>query len=248
MRLALISDIHEDYLNLKKAVAAIQKAGYDQLICLGDISGFSVPYYNFEESRDAHACLSLLREKSAIILPGNHDFHAMRRIPRESAVFDFPSDWYDLSYEQRARLANNEIWLHEENDLLPGYTEEDMEYLKTLPEYFILKAEGHAILLSHYVFPNLSGYKKGFYSMAFEFTSHFAFMEKQQCDVSIFGHTHGRGLSAISSRRFREYRFRNLRLRKFPLAIGIPPVTNNHKSNGFCIFDTVKLQVQAKRF
>jgi len=229
-------------------MAAIQRSGYDRLICLGDISGFSFPYYNFEESRDAHGCLSLLREKSAIILPGNHDFHAMKRIPRESAVFAFPSDWYDLSYEQRAGLANNEIWLHEENDLRPGYTEEDIEYLQSLPEYQVLETTGLNVLLSHYLYPNLSGVQKGFYTMAFELAAHFDFMQKHSCDLSISGHTHVRGFGLVSRKRFREYSYRKVRLRKFPLVLGIPPVTDNHKSSGFCIFDIDKLQVQAIRF
>lgn len=140
MRLAIISDIHEDILSLKKIISKIEKSGYDQLICLGDISGFSVTFYKYRKTRNAHECLSLLREKNSIIIPGNHDFHAGQMIPKNSAVFDFPGNWYDLDYQQRSELGKNEIWLHEEDDLNPLYTTEDIEFLRSLPEYYILNS------------------------------------------------------------------------------------------------------------
>ena len=149
MRLAIISDIHEDILSLKKIISRIEKSGYDQLICLGDISGFSIPYYKYRKTRNAHECLSLLREKNCLIIPGNHDFHAARIIPRNSSVFDFPENWFDLDTRQQSVLAGDEIWLHEEGDLKPHYTPEDLEYLRSLPEYDVLKKNGMNILFSH---------------------------------------------------------------------------------------------------
>ena len=61
-------------------------------------------------------------------------------IPKNSAVFDFPDNWYDLDYQQRSELGKNEIWLHEEDDLNPLYTIEDIEFLRSLPEYYILNS------------------------------------------------------------------------------------------------------------
>ena len=104
------------------------------------ITGFSVPFYKYRKTRNAHECLSLLREKNSIIIPGNHDFHAGQMIPKNSAVFDFPDNWYDLDYQQRSELGKNEIWLHEEDDLNPLYTIEDIEFLRSLPEYYILNS------------------------------------------------------------------------------------------------------------
>ena len=81
MRLAIISDIHEDIDSLRKILKKAEKKGYDQLVCLGDITGYSLPYYKYDNSRNASACLSLLREKCEIVIAGNHDLHAAGRSP-----------------------------------------------------------------------------------------------------------------------------------------------------------------------
>jgi len=60
VRLAILSDIHEDYENLLNIVEKAEARGFDKLICLGDISGFSLPYYKYGKSRNASACLALL--------------------------------------------------------------------------------------------------------------------------------------------------------------------------------------------
>ncbi len=247
MRLAIISDIHEDILSLKKILSKAEKKGYDKLICLGDISGFSVPYYKYNKTRNAHACLSLIREKADIIIPGNHDLHAGGIIPDFSSVFDFPSDWYELDYRKKSEMANNTIWLHEENDLNPLYTPEDIEFLRSLPEYRVLETSTINIMFSHYIYPNLSGCKKGFYSREEDFKQHFTFMKENECSVSFTGHTHTRGMYSVSPRHFRHYRYKSVKIEDFPLCIGIHPVTSHQKRSGFCIFDTESLIVAAKR-
>ena len=159
MRLAIITDIHEDVISLKEALRRIDRMRCDEIVCLGDISGYSVPYYNYLNSRNAHECLSLIRSYCKITILGNHDIHAAKIIPGHCDFFDFSDDWYQLSYQQRHQLANNSIWLHEENDLDPLYTNEDIAYLKTLPEYAVSDIGGTNVLFTHYVFPNISGMK-----------------------------------------------------------------------------------------
>lgn len=245
MRIAIISDIHEDIENLRKIIGRIEKSGYDQMVCLGDISGFSHPYYKYHKTRNAHECLSLLREKCDIIVPGNHDFHAARRIPEHSAVFDFPSDWYEMDHRERVRLANGEIWLHETDDLDPLYRAGDLEFLRSLPEYHILNTPGGNILFSHYAYPNLSGLKQGFYIQEKEFRSHFDFMEQKGCNTGFTGHAHVRGFYVVTPGHFRHYRYRRYQLDTFPVCIGVHPVTSHKKRSGFCIFDTDSFQLQA---
>jgi len=247
LRLAIISDIHEDIFSLKKILRKIEKSGYDELICLGDISGFSVPFYKYRKTRNAHECLSLLREKNSIIIPGNHDFHAAQMIPNNSAVFDFPGNWYDLDILQQSELAKDEIWLHEENDLNPLYTTEDIEFLRSLTEYYVLKNTGLNILFSHYTYPNLSGFKKAFYFHEAEFKPHFQFMENHDCSISFTGHTHIKGLYTVSQGRFIHYRYKTIRLKRFPICIGIPPVTKQNNRSGFCKFDTERFMLQVIR-
>ena len=219
MRLAIISDIHEDLNRLKKILKRIERKGYDKLICLGDISGFSPSYYRYPKTRNASACLELIRKSCEIIIPGNHDLHAAGKIPHRPA---------DAGYE---------YWLHEE-DLDPGYSEEEIVFLGSLPKYSVLPASDYKILLSHYIEPNLSGYIKGFYRSGKEFGAHFQLMQDLNCKIGFTGHTHARGFHLINPHQFKLFGFRRLHLEDFPVVIGIPPVTRNNMHSGFCIFDT----------
>jgi predicted phosphodiesterase len=248
MRIAIISDIHEDIESLRRVLRQIEKLGADRLVCLGDISGFSVPFYHYHADRNAHACLSLLREKHAIIVPGNHDYHAARMVPQHAPAFDFPANWYEMEYSERKTMANNEIWLHEENDLDPLYTSEDIRYLRTLPGYHVMNDAGkRGILFSHFVWPNMAGFVKSFYTEAKEFEPHFEFMAEQGCSISFTGHAHVRGWNMAIPRYFRYYRYGRRRLSAFPVCVGIPPVTRHKNRSGFCIFDAERSLLRVVR-
>lgn len=248
MRIAIISDIHEDIESLRRVIRQIEKTGYDRLVCLGDISGFSVPYYNYHAARNAHACLSLLREMNTVIVPGNHDYHAARRLPQHSPAFDFPSDWYELEYNHRKALSNNTVWMHEENDLDPLYTNGDLEYLQSLPEYHVMDDAGEqGILFSHYAVPNMAGFAKGFYTGAKEFETHFAFMASLGCAISFTGHAHVSGYFITFPGSYRLYRYGRRRLNDFPVCVGIPPVTRSKNRSGFCIFDAAGPRLRVVR-
>ncbi|MBN2347787.1 MAG: metallophosphoesterase [Bacteroidales bacterium] len=244
MKLALIADIHEDSISLKEALRRIEKHSVDEIICLGDISGFSVPYYNYYKTRNARECLSLVKSNCHIAVLGNHDIHAATIIPENCSFFNFPEDWYRLDYSQRVTLANNTIWLHEENDLNPLYNNDDLDYLRSLPEYFVYKTQDLNVLLTHYVYPNISGLKKEFYTYRDEFRQHFKFMESLDCAISFTGHSHINGFSAASEARFRRHRFKEYKIKSTPVSIGIPSITSHEKQNGFCIFDTNVLTIQ----
>ncbi len=246
MRLAIISDIHEDYPSLQKILKKLERLGYDKLVCLGDISGFSRRHYRYLKSRDASSSLRLLREKCSIILAGNHDLHVSRRLPVHSTIFDFPSDWYELALDKKSILAKDEIWLHEE-DLDPHYPPDDLDFLATLPEFVILEEGGIRILLTHYAHPNLSGFRKNFYSWEGDFQSHFRFMEFQKCRLSFIGHAHPRGYYVVTPDRFRHYSYRKIPLPQHPAIVGVPPVTRHRWRSGFCIFDTAAGTIQAAR-
>lgn len=228
MRLAFISDIHEDLKHLKKILKRIDRKGYDKLICLGDISGFSPAYYNYPKTRNAPACLDLIRESCDIIIPGNHDLHAAGLIPT------LPPD------------ARYEYWPHEE-DLDPGYSEEELAFLASLPKYLVLPTPDYNILLSHYLEPNLSGLTKGFYTSGKDFGAHFQLMQKLNCKIGFTGHVHASGFHLTRPDRFKLYGFRRLRLKDFPVVIGNPPVTRNNMRSGFCIFDTDSFLLQVTK-
>ena len=247
MRLAIITDIHEDILSLREALSKIERLKCDDIICLGDISGFSLPYYSYYQSRNAHECLNLIRNNCKYIILGNHDIHAAQIIPEHCSFFDYPKDWYELNYHQRHELGNHILWLHEENDLNPLYKKKDIEFLKTLPEYIVYETPEIKLLFTHYVYPNISGLKKEFYTYGDEYIQHFKFMKSLDCDISFTGHSHMKGVFIVSNNIYKEYKYKKLILKNKPVCVGIPPVTRSNKKNGFCIFDTTNLTLQAIR-
>jgi len=237
VRLAFISDIHEDHESLRRILRKADKRGYDQLICLGDISGFTRSHYRYGKKRDAAASLELIRQKCHVIIPGNHDMHAVRRIPLHSDIFSFPENWYDLDPRRQSELSADMLWLHED-ELENNYGKDDLEFLNTLAEFAILETPEFNIMLSHYAFPNLSGFKKGFYSWGREFRAHFDFMHAHKCSLSFTGHAHPRGFYVAWPNRFKQYTHRGKKISEFPALVGIPPVTRHKHRRGFCIFDT----------
>jgi predicted phosphodiesterase len=237
VRLAFISDIHEDYDSLRRILRKAEKRGYDQLICLGDISGFSLPHYRYGKKRNAAASLGLIRQKCDWIIPGNHDMHVARRIPQHSDVFAFPENWHDLSTQKQAELSAESLWLHND-ELETNYSADDLDFLKTLPEFAILETPEFNVMLSHYAFPNLSGFKKGFYSWEREFSAHFEWMQKHNCQLGFTGHAHPQGFYVVRKDRFKQYGYRGIKISRFPAMVGVPPVTRHKHRRGFCIFDT----------
>ena len=229
MRLAILSDIHEDYVNLLEIVRSAEARGFDKLICLGDISGYSLPYYDYGKSRNATACLELLREKCDIIIAGNHDLYAAGIDPE---LPDIIKDQDSLPHEL---------------DMDPGYGKDDISFLAALPFYDILNTPAGNILFSHYAYPNLSGYVKGFYNGEKEFQEHFAFMQEHECDLCFTGHAHTAGFYRVHPKGFILPRYRSVKITSFPTLIGIPPATRNGHRSSFCIFDTISLRLQVLR-
>lgn len=244
MRLAIISDIHEDHVRLKRIISRIEKKGCDKMICLGDISGFSLPHYKYGKTRNAKACLDLIREKCQIIIPGNHDLHAAGKIPVLSEIFAFPGNWYEMDMEARRALAGDELWLHAD-DLDYGYGPDDLEFFRELPEYEVLQTPEINVFISHYASPNLSGFRKKFYTMEREFSTHFHEMTRHDCLLSFIGHAHPRGFFEVTERRFKHFGYRKYLLKKFPAIIGIPPASRHKGRSGFLIFDSQKSFVKA---
>lgn len=247
MKIAIISDIHEDILSLKAALKNIEKHRVDQIVCLGDISGYSVPYYDHLDTRDAHECLKLVRSNCSHVILGNHDMHAARIIPGSSSIFDYPENWHQLDYQVKKKMAMDKIWLHEENDIDPLYSGEDLEYLRSLPEYVVMSTTMGNILFSHYVYPNLSGAGKSFFTYADEFKKHFEFIQEKNCKVSFFGHTHIIGLLKVMPKSIKNLGFRKAASLSANNAISVPSIALNGKRNGFCIFDVKEEKVQSFR-
>jgi Icc-related predicted phosphoesterase len=107
MKLAFISDIHEDIVSLRLAISMLEKYKPDKLICLGDICGFNPLYYKYFDQRNAHECLRIIKQNCDVILPGNHDYYASKSLPGISPKFEFPANWYVLVFAKHRQIISH---------------------------------------------------------------------------------------------------------------------------------------------
>jgi len=247
MRYALISDIHEDIVHLKLALRKIEKQKCDAIICLGDVSGFSVPHYHYYDTRNASECLRIVRDNCAIIIAGNHDLHAARKVPRINPDYPYPDNWYRMDYHQRLAASREKVWLFDNDELNPLYTHDDVVFLKTLPEYHVLKTPYGNIMLSHYAYPNLTGSMRGFYSSPDEFEAHRSYMAQANCILGFTGHRHYEGLYVATISGILQKRHNRRYAPESMDCIMVPPITHSQIGNGFCIYDIEQKSVITHR-
>ena len=238
MKIAFISDIHEDLPSLSEALLLIQRLGCEQVVCLGDVCGFSVPHYTYLNERNASACVHLVQHHCQHAVVGNHDLFALRKTPSYSPLFKYPDNWYQRSFEERKQLSQDKLWLYEDNELSALLANNAYVYLDQLPELITLPVSPeHKLLLSHYVAPDLTGSMTGFCSNAYEFSSHLQLMKEQHCTLSVSGHTHKPGLTVLKKQQLLSIPF----LQAIPLSdiawVGIPPVSRSKTTNGFAVLD-----------
>jgi predicted phosphodiesterase len=72
MRIAVLSDIHANYHALEAVLAAVDAERVDEVWCLGDTVGYG-PRPN--------RCCTIVRERTAVCLAGNHDLAVTGEIP-----------------------------------------------------------------------------------------------------------------------------------------------------------------------
>ncbi len=245
MKLGFLSDIHEDVISLKKAVSILEKAGCNELICLGDITGFSIDSHEYFESRNANECISIIRSNCSIVIPGNHDLYSVKRIPQFTRGFYYPNNWYKLSYDEREKEANQQIWLYERYDLSPLLSRKNKIYLESLEEFQIAEFDGIQMLFSHYAFPDLSGSTTEFITNQNQLKKHFNFQEIHQCSLSFSGHRHPEGCIIASHNSVIKNGFEKIKINNNEaLWIDGPAVCQSKKQNGVMIFDTKYMEIQ----
>ncbi|MFP4664538.1 MAG: metallophosphoesterase family protein [Bacteroidales bacterium] len=247
MKLAFISDIHEDVVSLSIAMNKIHNLGVDKIICLGDIAGYNFKYYDYHHTRNASECLAILRKYCDIIVPGNHDYHAIKKIPEMSPGFNFPADWYELDYFRKKRIGGRRLWDYDDADLHPKLRTEDVDFLSGLKQYEILEAENYNLLLSHYLFPNLSGMLVDFFRFPGDFNEHFRFMSDNNCLASVTGHEHIPGLSYVSKDKASIKRMGKKQICSAPFILMAPSVANGRNKSGFMILDTITNKAMSYR-
>ena len=244
MRIALISDIHEDIISLKRALKIIERERCDEIICLGDILGYPYMRGIYEQSRNSAECINIIRQNCSTVLLGNHDLFHLKKIPLFFKGFEFPSSWHDLSEEEHTSLSKNRIWNYSD-DLPCTLSEGDREYLLSLQEYSAIEIYNQKILLSHSMFPNFTAYVCVSRHDTTRLREHFSYMHECGIEMSLCGHMHmeglgiayehGRSLLSKLFPGFVYYSYGERKIRKQMCCITIPAIADNGQENGLAI-------------
>jgi predicted phosphodiesterase len=235
MKIAIITDIHENFVNLEKAFKAIAYQGCDAVVCLGDVMGFSPAFYSHHP--DANACLDMLREKADIVIAGNHDLFTEARLPWYHAKKSIPRNWYQLSIAERMRLSENKIWLYLD-EVVPELSAQNHTFLQGLNEWEVLEYNGNQYLFTHFFHPDMSGIGRWFPFHNLEIQDHFRFMKEQGCRCSFVGHSHPKGLVAVNRWFWEDPTEKKLRIKKYHKAFICPAIAGERYPGSFTIFDT----------
>lgn len=235
MRIAIVTDIHEDFQMLEKAFGKLHSLGYDLLVCLGDITGFAPPYY--DHPPDANACIDFLRQNAHFSLAGNHDLFSVQRLPSYHLEKKIPHNWYELSLAEQASLTGDKVWLYEV-EVVPQLSPENRHYLETLPESKVLDTGRKKILFSHFTQPDLSGISRWFPFHTGELRQHQRLMKELDCQVAFAGHCHPQGISLAGKFSWVETGFSPARINHSPKIVFCPAIVNGRNPSGFVLFDT----------
>jgi predicted phosphodiesterase len=157
MKVAVISDIHGNLHALEAVFADISRYTVDEIWCLGDIVGYGA----FPSE-----CVELVRERCSVVLSGNHDLAACKRI-----LID------EFNFEARQAIE----WTAER------LTHEETSYLKELEPLREVTIGGLSLVLAHgsplepiweYVLS------------PFELERVFYFLEEKGLKLCLLGHSH----------------------------------------------------------
>jgi len=238
MRIGIISDIHEDFKNLNKAILLLEKMNADELVCLGDIVGFNTKSFNYLERRNPAKCIAAVRENCSIVVTGNHDLFAIRKTPQHQAGFIFSDDWYTLDFDTRNQKGGNYVWLYEETELSAMLSKKDRIYLASLPETATMEIPDQKLFFSHYLYPDVSGSGSSFTHLTNETSLHFKNMTSNGCSISFSGHGHIGGIISINQKEIIESGFSPITLNTFPHAFVGPAIAQGERQNGLMVFDS----------
>lgn len=253
-KIAIISDIHEDYISLKKLINFCEINKIDNIVCLGDIIGFSDRFYRYKNTKDSNKCIELINSHCKNVVLGNHDLYALKRIPEYKAGFKYSENWYNLTLNQRIILAKNKIWTYID-DIEPELKCENKQFLLEKSEYIIEEINNKKILLSHYIFPDLSG------SMLIKtinytrFEKHLNFAINLDCKIMFAGHQHPEGAlivkqtNSVFKKAFNLNQsfidFGGKKIISDNSLVIVPSLANSLRKSGFVLFDTNNFEIEA---
>lgn len=245
MKIGVISDIHEDVVRLEESLKLLEKLGVDELVCLGDIVGYSIPFYGYLATRNANRCLELVQQHCSEVVIGNHDLFAIRKIPSAAANFVYPADWYQRDFTQRKALAGNKIFLYEDHELPSLLNDNSLSYLHSLPETIVKPCRTHNLLLSHYALPDLTGSGTFAVTSHSDVAQHFDLMGKHNCLHGLSGNDHIPGMKIFTHRKVAQTGFEHHALGAATSWITGPTLSKGTMDNGVMIYDSDALSISA---
>ena len=248
MKIGIITDIHENVLMLREAfkMAVIHKC--DEIACLGDIVGFDRRFYRHDNKRSAKECVNMVKSSCRWIVAGNHDMFAAARFPEYSNGFEFPESWFSLTAGERKSAACGQVWCYE-GDVPNDLDENDIHFLKTLPEYLVVSDIGFPALFSHYIFPDLTGSTTRYIERNSQLSDVWNFMEINKVLISFSGHSHNHfpGFAYRKEIAFLKALNTNpnssIKLGDEMVVIVLPPLAGESGRTGFSIIDSVNMRL-----
>lgn len=254
MKIGIITDIHENTAMLRLALKTAEAHKCDELVCLGDIVGYDPRFYGYTHGRSAKTCVNLIRSSCRWIVPGNHDLHAAKRVPAYSNGFVYPEKWFEMSGEERKKASQRKVWCYE-GDAPTDLGENEIAFLRTLPEYIVTSASDIKCLFSHYIFPDFTGSTTGYVKRNHELKEFWNFLHLQGVRYSFSGHSHTCFTGFAFPMRYRAVTSwcraihtnpsDSMTLGDETLMLLLPPLTGEKGKTGFSIFDsnTKKLNI-----
>ncbi len=244
MKIGFIADIHEDITMLRSAIDTLNAAQCDQIVCLGDIIGFSTHSQRHHGREDADACVALVRTQCSVAVAGNHDLYGARRIPEHKAGFPYPANWYDLSRKKRESRGDGKLWTYDDHDIPAQLSNTSLEFLLSLREYAVLEADGIRLFISHFAYPDLSGSLIRSLGVIRNLEKHFSFMHEWNCQIGFSGHGHPEGAVRSYGGELETLSFGLHTLPHRRQWLVCPCVTKTERSSGVLTFDIPSFQLE----
>ena len=246
MHVAIISDIHEDFISLCAVMAAISKLNIDKVFCLGDVMGFENTYYTYEDTRTAKGCYELLYENSVTIIAGNHEINAIERIPHYYKEILFPENWYSIPMDEKIRKYEH-LYFTYKNEATTDLQNNDFDRIKNLKSWEVLDTESGKVSFSHFIYPDINGNLTTFFNNKSGFAPHFDWMKKNEINISFVGHTHMDGVGVVTGKSLKINKFGLYSLGAEPYIILCPAIARGKSKNGYIVFDTINRTIEAIR-
>ena len=105
--------------------------------------------------------------------------------------------------------------------------------------------ENKKLLFSHFIYPDINGNLKVFSNSKYGFSSHFEWMEKLKVNISFVGHAHISGVGIVSKKGSKINKFGRYSLNTEPQVILCPSLGKGKHKNGFVLFDSKSLSIEA---